>query len=80
MVEDLRFSGLSTVSKLARRAAKVSISEPIAAIPQESRTIPGMVSTSWRRTRKLVSLARLMRTVWSVYFGCYANAPARDVV
>lgn len=25
MVEDLRFSGLSTVSKLARRAAKVSM-------------------------------------------------------
>lgn len=36
MVEDLRLSGLSTVSKLARRAAKVSISEPIAAVPQEN--------------------------------------------
>jgi hypothetical protein len=27
--EDLRFSGFSTISKLARRAAKVSISEPM---------------------------------------------------
>lgn len=27
MVEDLRFSGLSTLSKLARRAAKVSMSD-----------------------------------------------------
>ena len=34
--EDLRFSGFKTMSKLARRAAKVSISEPMACVRTDS--------------------------------------------
>lgn len=47
--EDLRFSGFNTVSKLARRAAKVSISEAIITDQTEVENItPNATCRDWR--------------------------------
>lgn len=80
MVEDLRLSGLSTVSKLARRAANVSISVLMVAMVQKGLSVPESASETGLWSLLLANLSMLIAECYGVFTSVVMQTRAHVII